>query len=57
MTKKGRPPSDDPKAERITVRLDKARSDALAEYCERENIEKAEAIRRGINKLKEEKNK
>lgn len=57
MIKKGRPPSDDPKAERITVRLDKARIETLAEYCERESVEKAEAIRRGIDKLKEENRK
>lgn len=54
MTKKGRPPSNDPKAERITVRLDKARSEVLSEYCEREKVERAEAIRRGIDKLKKE---
>lgn len=47
----GRPPIDNPKSERITVRLDKESSDILRKYCELENVEKAEAIRRGIKKL------
>ena len=47
----GRPKSDNPKSERITVRLDSEHSKILNEYCERENVEKAEAIRRGIKKL------
>lgn len=47
----GRPPIDNPKSERITVRLDKESSDILNKYCEQESVEKAEAIRRGIKKL------
>lgn len=50
----GRPKSDNSKSERITVRLDSETSDTLKEYCEQENIEKAEAVRRGIGKLKSE---
>lgn len=53
----GRPKSDNSKSERITVRLDSETSDTLKEYCEQENIEKAEAVRRGIGKLKSEINK
>ena len=49
----GRPPVDNPKSERITVRLDKETSSILKTYCEKENIEKAEAIRRGIKKLEQ----
>lgn len=49
----GRPKSDNPKSERITVRLDKETSSILKTYCEKENVEKAEAIRRGIKKLKQ----
>lgn len=48
----GRPKSDNPKSERITVRLDSECSETLNAYCEQERVEKAEAIRRGINKLK-----
>lgn len=47
----GRPKSDNPKSERITVRLDSETADTLKEYCKQENIEKAEAVRRGIVKL------
>lgn len=48
----GRPKSDNPKSERITVRLDNECSQTLKAYCEQEQVEKAEAIRRGIDKLK-----
>ncbi len=44
-------PTDNPKQERITVRLDVKSSDILKDYCEQETVEKAEAIRRGIKKL------
>lgn len=47
----GRPPIDNPKAERITVRLGKEESDILNEYCKSKEVERAEAIRRGIKKL------
>ncbi len=53
MSPMGRPKSDNPKSEQVTVRLDKEHSQILKEYCEREGIERAEAIRRGIRKLKE----
>lgn len=44
-------PTDNPKRERITVRLDEKSSKILADYCSQESIEKAEAIRRGIERL------
>lgn len=47
----GRPKSDNPKAERITVRLDKESSSILTNYCESESVDRAEAVRRGIKKL------
>ena len=53
MSPMGRPKSDNPKSEKVTVRLDREHSEILKEYCEKENVEKAEAIRRGIRKLKE----
>ena len=49
--KLGRPLSNNPKAERVTVRLDKETFDLLKNYCETNRIDKAEAIRQGIKKL------
>lgn len=48
----GRPKSDNPKTDRITIRLDSEHSQIIQEYCKQEKVEKAEAIRRGIQKLK-----
>ncbi|HIW82650.1 MAG TPA: hypothetical protein H9742_14210 [Candidatus Acetatifactor stercoripullorum] len=45
-------PTDNPKNERITVRLDVDSTTILDEYCKQETVERAEAIRRGIKKLK-----
>lgn len=45
-------PTDNPKRERITIRLDKESETILSEYCEREQVDKAEAIRRGIKQLR-----
>lgn len=47
----GRPPIENPKSERITVRLGNQESTILNQYCEKEKVERAEAIRRGIRKL------
>lgn len=49
----GRPPTDNPKSERITVRLDSECSRILHEYCKKNEKDRAEAIRDGIRKLKE----
>lgn len=51
--KTGRP-TDNPKQDRITVRLDKEASEILEKYCQKQNVEKAEAIRRGVKKLAED---
>lgn len=48
--KAGRP-TDNPKQDRITVRLDNESSKILKEYCRKFNVERAEAIRRGVKKL------
>ena len=50
----GRPKIDNPKKERITVRLDNESVETLDAYCEQKNVDKAEAIRIGIRKLKSE---
>lgn len=45
-------PTNNPKSERVTVRLDNESSEILNQYCEQEGVERAEAVRRGIKKLK-----
>lgn len=44
-------PTDNPKSDRITVRLDEESKTILQTYCEQEQVDKAEAIRRGIKRL------
>ncbi len=44
-------PTDNPKTERITVRLDAESSEILNNYCTQEKIERAEAVRISIKKL------
>lgn len=55
MTEKkmGRP-TDNPKTEKITVRLDKEAEETLTKYCYQENISRVEGIRRGVKKLKKD---
>lgn len=48
----GRPPIENPKSERITVRLDKEHSEILNNYCRKNGVERAEAVREGIKRLK-----
>ena len=55
MSPKTGRPTDAPKIERITVRLDAETKAALDAYCERAHVDKAEAVRRGIMKLQKEK--
>lgn len=45
-------PTDNPKEERITVRLDAECSNILNDYCKRNNVSKTDAVRIGIRKLK-----
>lgn len=54
MKKKIGRPTDNPKLEKLTVRLDSETSDILAVYCLQESITKAEGLRRGVLKLKED---
>lgn len=44
-------PTNNPKSDRITVRLDQEAKETLVAYCEQEGVDKAEAIRRGIKRL------
>ncbi|MGI5823971.1 MAG: hypothetical protein ACOX7J_00200 [Bacillota bacterium] len=50
----GRPKIENPKSERITVRLGIEESQILKDYCNKFKTERVEAIRRGIQKLKPE---
>lgn len=51
MSPKAGRPTDNPKQDRITVRLDNESCKILKEYCQKFNVERAEAIRRGVKKL------
>lgn len=53
MSQMGRPKSDNPKSTQVTVRLDKKDLKILDDYCQKENLDRAEAVRQGIRKLKE----
>lgn len=50
----GRPKIENPMNVRVTVRLDKDSAETLKLYCETAKVDKAEAIRRAISKLKSE---
>ena len=50
----GRPRLDDPKSESVHFRLTVEDKRILDSYCEQENVQKTEAIRRGIRKLKDD---
>ena len=52
MSPKTGRPTDNPKPDRITVRLDAESKTILEKYCVQEGVEKNEAVRRGIKKLK-----
>lgn len=51
--KMGRP-TDNPKPFRAAVRLDVDSKAILDRYCEQENVNQMEAIRRGIKKLEQD---
>lgn len=50
----GRPPSTDPKTDRVTVRLDQETGRVLDAYCAQEGVERADAVRKGIRKLEDD---
>lgn len=45
-------PTNNPKTYKVTVRLDTEAAQTLEAYCKQEKIEKGEAVRRGIKKLR-----
>lgn len=48
--KMGRP-TDNPRPNKLSVRISDGDKEILESYCERENINKTEAVSRGIRKL------
>lgn len=48
----GRPPIKNPKSERITVRINEEHSEIINEYCKENKVDRAEAVREGIRRLK-----
>lgn len=48
-------PTNNPKEERITIRIDNECSEILSNYCKKNNVNKGQAIRAGIKKLKDDK--
>ena len=49
--KKRGPKTENPKAHRITVKLDQKSKDILDEYSNQESVSAGESIRRGIKRL------
>lgn len=55
MSPKAGRPTNNPKEERVTVRLDCECSEILSKYCQKNKVNKGEAIRTGIKKLSDNK--
>ena len=53
MAKKMGRPTDNPKQVQIAVRFDEITLQILDDYCEKENVSRAEGTRRAVRKLKE----
>lgn len=51
----GRPKAENPKNIKYSIRLDEETEKKLKEYCDKYNLTKGEAIRKGIEKLLEDK--
>lgn len=51
MSPVGRPKAENPKQSRFSIRLDAGTERKLEEYCQKHNVSKGEAIRRGIHLL------
>lgn len=49
--KMGRPPSDNPKAETIRIRVDQATLSKLDACTEKLNMTRSDVVRRGIEKM------
>ena len=47
-------PTPSPKTHQVMVRLDKETEEIVEAYCEQEKVTKAEAMRKGARKLKDD---
>lgn len=56
MAKVGRPKSDDPKADRVTVRFQADTADRLNAYAEKMGMTKSEVIAKALDQLLEKEN-
>ncbi|MDE7362975.1 MAG: ribbon-helix-helix protein, CopG family [Oscillospiraceae bacterium] len=56
MSPKTGRPTDNPKPYRISARLDEECKQILTKYCEQENVNQMEALRRAIKKLESDLN-
>ena len=50
----GRPNSDNPKTTEVKARINKEQKKLLETYCTQKNVTKAEAVRIGIDKLRDD---
>ncbi|MCI8285424.1 MAG: hypothetical protein HFE90_09230 [Firmicutes bacterium] len=55
MHKKMGRPTDSPKTVQIAVRFDEETLSVLDEFCQKENVSRAEGTRRAVRRLKREK--
>lgn len=46
-------PTENPRPNKLSIRISDKDKEILENYCERENVNRTEAISRGINKLEE----
>lgn len=51
----GRPFAENPKAHKISVRLDDEEKEILDDYCKRTNVSQADGVRKGVRCLKDKK--
>lgn len=51
--KKGRP-TDNPRPNKISIRINDESVKTLEDYCQQKNVNKTEAIERGIKRLKDD---
>lgn len=49
----GRPFAKNPKAQKLTVRVDNSNMKILDDYCQRENVSRADGVRNGIRCLQD----
>lgn len=48
----GRPPSDNPKSVKLTIRINSGEAKILDDYCKQKGLTRAEGVREAINDLK-----